>query len=82
MHCTHMYMHMHDTVLTCTCMTLYIIHVHCMQGGSMFEAVCSERIQQFDDDPESEEEEEEDDDSNTWADKDANLSSPMDHLNR
>ena len=48
---------------------------------SLFEAVCSERIRQFDDE-ESEEEEEDDedeDDSHLWADKDPNSSSPMDH---
>ena len=46
----------------------------------MFEAACSDRIQQFDDEEESEEEEEEEeDDSSMWADKDVNLASPMDH---
>lgn len=46
----------------------------------MFEAVCTDRIQQFDDE-ESDEEEDEDEDSGAWADKDAGLSSPMDHRN-
>ena len=48
----------------------------------MFESVCVDRVQQFDDEPDSEEEEEEDDDSSTWVDKDTSLSSPMDHHNR
>jgi len=44
----------------------------------LFEAACSDRIQQFDDEEESEEEEEVEDDV-MWQDKDANLASPMDH---
>ena len=48
----------------------------------MFEAVCSDRIKQFDDEDseEEEEEEEEDDDSGSWTEKEVNLS-PMDHQN-
>ena len=46
----------------------------------MFEAVCADRIQQFDDE-DSEEEDDYDDDSSTWVDKDTSLSSPMDHRN-
>lgn len=44
----------------------------------MFEAACSDRIQQFDDEDESEDEEDEYD-SGTWSNKDANLASPMEH---
>ena len=51
----------------------------CVQAStSLFEAACSDRIQQFDDEEESEEEEEGEDDV-MWPDKDANLASPMDH---
>lgn len=49
----------------------------------MFEAVCSDRIQQFDDEESDEEDEDENNDSSsTWVDKDISLSSPMDHHNR
>jgi len=49
----------------------------------MFEAVCSQRIQQFDDEDSDEEDEDDDiEDSNTWVDKDATYSLPMEHHNR
>ncbi len=53
--------------------------VYWQASSSLFEAACSDRIQQFDDEEESEEEDEAEEDDSMWADKDANLASPMDH---
>lgn len=62
---------------TCTC-TCQHTPSHVQTNTSMFEAACSDRIQQFDDEDESEDEEDEYD-SGTWSNKDANLASPMEH---